>query len=99
MIPIGLYLRRVLLQCRMLGWQGSTRIHGSFQSESAATFDRNRWHGSTRISGNLRPEYALGDDFIEDFRGAILDGADNAEQHPTGHTAPTPIVPPRLTFE
>ena len=41
----------------------------------------------------------LGDDFIEDFRGAILDGADNAEQHPTGHTAPTPIVPPRLTFE
>src|SRR5262245_50915564 len=40
----------------------------------------------------------LGDDFIEDFRGAILDGADNAEQHPPGHTAPTPIVPPRLTF-
>jgi len=41
----------------------------------------------------------LGDDLIEDFRGAILDGADNAEQHPTGHTTPTPIAPPRLTFE
>src|SRR5262245_66260952 len=25
-----------------------------------------------------------GDDFIEDFRGVILDGADNAEAHPTG---------------
>ena len=41
----------------------------------------------------------LGDDCREDFRGAILDGADNAEQSPTGHTAPTPVGPPRLTFE
>src|SRR5262249_45042871 len=41
----------------------------------------------------------LGDDLIEDFRGAILDGADNAEPHPTGHATPTPIAPPRLTFE
>jgi hypothetical protein len=41
----------------------------------------------------------LGDDCREDFRGAIVDGADNAEQSPTGHTAPTPVGPPRLTFE
>ena len=40
----------------------------------------------------------LGDDCREDFRGAIVDGADNAEQSPTGHTAPTPVGPPRVTF-
>src|SRR5438105_15593359 len=40
------------------GWQGSTGISGSFQSESVATFAWNRWQVSTGISGNLRAEYA-----------------------------------------
>jgi hypothetical protein len=40
------------------GWQGSTGISGSFQSELVATFAWNRWQGSTGISGNLRAEYA-----------------------------------------
>src|SRR5207237_3897818 len=40
------------------GWQVSTGISGSFQSESVATFAWNRWQVSTGISGNLRPEYA-----------------------------------------
>src|SRR6266487_2477239 len=56
---MGLCLRRVVLQYPRLGWQVSTGIHGSFQSESVATFDWNRWQVSTGISGNLRPEYAL----------------------------------------
>ena len=41
----------------------------------------------------------LGDDLIEDFRGAILDRAHDAEQHAVGHTAPTPITAPGLAFE
>jgi hypothetical protein len=41
----------------------------------------------------------VGDDFIEDFRGAILDGADDAEQHATGDTAPRAMLQPRLAFE
>src|SRR6516165_12408763 len=56
---MGLCLRRVVLQYPRLGWQGSTGIHGSFQSESVATFDRIQWQDSTGISGNLRPEYAV----------------------------------------
>jgi hypothetical protein len=40
----------------------------------------------------------LGDHLIEDFRGAILDGAHDAQQHTAGHTAPTPITAPRLAF-
>src|SRR5215510_13292255 len=40
------------------GWQGSTGISGSFQSESVATFAWHRWQGSIGISGNLRAEYA-----------------------------------------
>jgi transposase InsO family protein len=55
---MGLCLRRVVLHDPMLGWQGSTGISGSFQSESVAILDWNRWQGSTGISGNLRPEYA-----------------------------------------
>jgi hypothetical protein len=55
---MGLYLRRLVLQYPIVGWQGSTGISGSFQSESVATFDQNRWQGSTGISGNLRAEYA-----------------------------------------
>src|SRR5262249_49809920 len=39
------------------------------------------------------------DNRIEDFRGAILDSAHDAEQHAAGLTAPTPIAPPRLAFE
>src|SRR5919198_1651696 len=41
----------------------------------------------------------MGDNLIEDFRGAILDGADDAEQHPAGDAAPGAILPPRLAFE
>ena len=41
----------------------------------------------------------MGDDLIEDFRGAILDGADDTEQHPAGDTAPGAILHPRLAFE
>src|SRR5262249_37483795 len=41
------------------GWQGSTGISGSLQSESVATFAWNRWQVSTGISGNFRAEYAL----------------------------------------
>ena len=38
-------------------------------------------------------------DLIEDFRGPILDGTDNAEQHPVGDAAPRAILHPRLAFE
>src|SRR4029450_106524 len=41
----------------------------------------------------------VGDDFIEDFRGAILDRADHAEQHATRDAAPSAILQPRLAFE
>src|SRR6266478_6350555 len=37
-------------------------------------------------------------DFIEDFRGAILDGADDAEQHTAGDATPRAVLQPRLTF-
>jgi len=40
----------------------------------------------------------MGNNLIEDFGGPILDRADDAEQHPTGHAAPTPIAHPRLAF-
>jgi hypothetical protein len=39
------------------------------------------------------------DDLIEDFGGAILDGANDTEQHATGDTAPGVIAFPRLAFE
>jgi hypothetical protein len=38
-------------------------------------------------------------DLREDFRGPILDGTDNAEQHPAGDAAPRALRPPRLAFE
>jgi hypothetical protein len=38
-------------------------------------------------------------DFIEDFGGPILDGTNDAEQHPTGDAAPGAILPPCLAFE
>jgi hypothetical protein len=38
-------------------------------------------------------------DLIEDFRGAILDGTNDAEQHPTGDAAPRAILEPGLAFE
>ena len=41
----------------------------------------------------------LRDDLIKDFRGAILDGADDAEQYAARYATPTPIAPPRLAFE
>lgn len=41
----------------------------------------------------------LGDDLVEDFRGAILDRANDTEQHPAGDTAPRAIADPRLAFE
>ena len=41
----------------------------------------------------------VGYDFIEDFGGAILDGADEAEQHTTADAAPRAMASPRLAFE
>src|ERR671931_1186436 len=41
----------------------------------------------------------VGDDFIEDFRGAILDGTDDAEQHAAGDATPGAILQPRVAFE
>ena len=41
----------------------------------------------------------MGDNLIEDFGSAILDCADNTEQHATGDTAPGAIADPRLAFE
>src|SRR5262249_8455719 len=38
-------------------------------------------------------------DFIEHFGGPILDGANDAEQHPTGDAAPGAILSPGLAFE
>ena len=38
-------------------------------------------------------------DFVEDFGGPILDGANHAEQYPAGDTAPGAIASPRLAFE
>src|SRR5919201_4841676 len=41
----------------------------------------------------------VGHHLIEDFRGAILDRPNDAEQHATRHTAPGAIADPRLAFE
>jgi hypothetical protein len=41
----------------------------------------------------------MGHDFVEDFRSAILDGTEDAAQHPIGHAAPTPIATPCLAFQ
>ena len=38
-------------------------------------------------------------DFREDFRGPILDGAKDAEQHAAGDATPRAILQPRLAFE
>jgi hypothetical protein len=38
-------------------------------------------------------------DFIKDFRGAILDSTDNAEQHAAREATPGAILQPRLAFE
>jgi len=40
----------------------------------------------------------MGDDLRENLRGAILDRANDTEQDPAGHAAPTPVVHPRLAF-
>ena len=45
------------------------------------------------------PGIKMRHDFIEDFRGPILDSPDDAEQHATGEAAPRAILPPRLAFE
>src|SRR5205814_10066502 len=50
--------------------------------------------GSLLMSHKQLVSIKMGDDFIEDCGGAILDGAKNAEQHPAGHAAPTPIAYP-----
>src|SRR5439155_17898494 len=39
------------------------------------------------------------DNFVEDFGGAILDRANDTEQHPAGDPAPGAIADPRLAFE
>src|SRR5262245_48050476 len=41
----------------------------------------------------------VGHDFIEDFRGAILDRADDAEYDAAGDATPRAIPQPRLAFE
>ena len=41
----------------------------------------------------------MGHDFIEDFGGAVLHGADNREQHATGDAAPGAIAEPRLALK
>jgi hypothetical protein len=41
----------------------------------------------------------VGHDFIEDFRGTILDRADDAEQHSVGDATPRAILYPGLSFE
>jgi hypothetical protein len=41
----------------------------------------------------------VGDDFREDFRSAILDGTDDAEQHAAGDATPGAILHPRMAFE
>ena len=40
----------------------------------------------------------VGHDFIEDFGGPILDGTNDAEQHPTGDAAPGTILHPCQAF-
>lgn len=40
----------------------------------------------------------LRDALVEDFRGALVDSAQDTEHDPTGHAPPTPRVPPRLPF-
>ena len=40
----------------------------------------------------------VGHDFIEDFGGAILDGADDTQQHTAGDAAPRAILHPCLPF-
>jgi len=57
---MGFYLRRVLLQHPIEGWQVSTGFSGSFPSEWVATFNWNQWQVSIGISGNFRAEYARG---------------------------------------
>jgi hypothetical protein len=39
----------------------------------------------------------VGHDCRADLRGAILDGADDAEEDPAGETTPRTVLPPRLT--
>lgn len=41
----------------------------------------------------------VGHDFREDFRGPILDRADDTEQHAAGDATPRAILHPRLAFE
>jgi hypothetical protein len=41
----------------------------------------------------------VGHDFIEDFRGPILDRTDDAQQDATGDATPRAIADPRLAFE
>ncbi len=41
----------------------------------------------------------MGDNLIEDFRGAILDRPNDTEQHTAGDTAPGAIANPRWAFE
>ena len=41
----------------------------------------------------------MGHDLIEDTRSALLDSAQDAEQHPTGAAAPGTVTHPGLAFE
>jgi hypothetical protein len=54
-------------------------------------------HWRERVAQALRIK--MGDDLGEDFRGPLLDGPTNAEQHPAGEAAPRARLPPRLACE
>ena len=41
----------------------------------------------------------MGDDFIEDFGGAILHSAEDREQHAAGDAAPGAVARPGLAFQ
>src|SRR5438270_13925448 len=62
-----------------------------------AGFAEDRHHLVHRVTQRLGIK--VRHSFREDFGGAILDGADDTEQHTAGDTAPGAILPPRLAFE
>jgi hypothetical protein len=53
-------------------------------------------HWMDRVAQPLRIK--MGNDLIEDFRGPLLDGTDDAEQHAAGEAAPRAIPHPYLAF-
>jgi len=66
------------------------------QHDLFAGFPEGRHHLLAILTQLLRIK--VWHDFIEDLGGPIRDGANDAEQHPTGDAAPGAILPPRLAF-